>query len=181
MCALRWNDLDWDTGVLTVARSVYKVAGGHWAEKPTKTDRVRRVSVKAGLETLRRHRAVVEAQAASNGVQLSPDAFMFSLSPDGAEPIPLDLATKSFRKAALAVDVDTHLHALRHFAVTQMIGQGQDIRTVAGRVGHADASVTLRVYSGFLPERDTEADAFLGGLLGLPVTDPDQETPTKTV
>ena len=28
-----------------------------------------------------------------------------------------------------------------------MIGAGQDVRTVAGRLGHADASTTLKVYA----------------------------------
>jgi integrase len=46
------------------------------------------------------------------------------------------------------------LHDLRHFTATQLIGAGVDIRTVAGRLGHADPSVTLRVYSHALEERD---------------------------
>lgn len=45
------------------------------------------------------------------------------------------------------VGVDTHLHALGHFAATELIGAGHDPSTVAGRLGHEDASVTLRVYS----------------------------------
>ena len=56
------------------------------------------------------------------------------------------------RSVATKVGVDTHL--LRHFAATELIGAGHDVRTVAGRLGHRDASVTLKVYSHALPERD---------------------------
>jgi integrase len=61
--------------------------------------------------------------------------------------------------------VDTHLHALRHFAATELIGAGHDVRTVAGRLGHRDASVTLKVYSHALPERDRDAATTLGKAL----------------
>ena len=58
-----------------------------------------------------------------------------------------------------------HLHSLRHYSATQLVAGGHDIRTVAGRLGHADASVTLRVYSHVLPERDRDAAATLGHTL----------------
>jgi site-specific recombinase XerD len=69
-------------------------------------------------------------------------------------PISPDTVSHYVRKIATKAGVDTHLHGLRHFAATQMIGAGHDVRAVAGRLGHRDASTTLKVYSHFLPERD---------------------------
>ncbi len=46
-----------------------------------------------------------------------------------------------------------------------MIGAGHDIRTVAGRLGHAQPSTTLNIYSAFLRERDRDAADDLGRLL----------------
>ena len=60
------------------------------------------------------------------------------------------------------------LHDLRHFTATQLIGAGVDPRTVAGRLGHADPSVTLRVYSHALEERDRAAATIMGDILGAP-------------
>jgi integrase len=40
-----------------------------------------------------------------------------------------------------------HFHSLRHFAATQLIVSGIDPRTAASRLGHANPSLTLRVYS----------------------------------
>ena len=39
------------------------------------------------------------------------------------------------------------MHALRHTAATLLIGSGVDVRTAAAVLGHANASVTLGVYS----------------------------------
>jgi len=46
-----------------------------------------------------------------------------------------------------------------------MIGAGHDIRTVAGRLGHAQPSTTLNICSAFLRERDRDAADDLGRLL----------------
>ena len=61
--------------------------------------------------------------------------------------------------------VSFRLHDLRHFTATQLIGAGVDVRTVAGRLGHSDPSVTLRVYSHALEERDRAAADVIGRVL----------------
>ena len=163
LCALRWSDLEESTGVIRIARSVYETMGGGWGEKPTKTHQQRSVSLDAfGLEVLRRHRAAADSLADQLGLEIPADAFMFSRSPVGSEPLRPDFVTRAMIRAAKAAGVSTHLHALRHFSATQLIAGGQDVRTVAGRLGHADPSMTLRVYSHALPERDREAAALLG-------------------
>jgi integrase len=169
LCALRWSDLDWQAGVLAIGRSVYETKGGGWGEKPTKTHQVRRVGIdEVAVEVLRSHRAQVDKLAADLGLKVPPDAFIFSRSPVGSEPVRPDVVSKFVPRVAKAAGVDTHLHALRHFSATQLIAGGHDVRTVAGRLGHADAAVTLRVYSHVLPERDHEAAAALGRALALP-------------
>ena len=61
---------------------------------------------------------------------------------------------------------DVRFHHLRHFAATMMLSGGVDVRTAAGRLGHAarDSSVTLRTYAHVLEQRDREAAAVLGAL-----------------
>jgi hypothetical protein len=41
-----------------------------------------------------------------------------------------------------------------------------DVRTVAGRLGHRNASTTLNVYAHFVQDADDEAAAVLARLLG---------------
>jgi integrase len=169
LCALRWNDLDWQTGTLRIARSVYEVVGGGWAEKPTKTHATRRIGLdELGLAILQRHRTSVDDLAAELGVTVAPDAFVFSRSPAGTEPIRPGVVSKFTTRVATKAGVDTHLHALRHFSATQAIAAGYDAVTVGARLGHADPSITLRVYSHAVEQRDRELAASLGRTLALP-------------
>lgn len=56
-------------------------------------------------------------------------------------------------------------HDLRHFSVTTLIAAGVDVRTVAERHGHAQATMTLNRYAHALPERDRAAAGILGRAL----------------
>lgn len=166
LCALRWNDVDWRSGLLTIARSVYEIEGGGWGEKATKRQQVRRLSLDdVGLEVLHRHRSTVETVATDLGLEVRQDGFIFSRSPVGSEPIRPNVVTHFMADISKTLGFKTHFHALRHFSATELIAQGHDVRTVAGRLGHADASITLRVYSHVLPERDRQAAAALGRAL----------------
>jgi len=49
------------------------------------------------------------------------------------------------------------LHDLRHFAATRLLAAGVPVRTVSGRLGHANAATTLGVYAHFLAESDQVA------------------------
>ena len=57
------------------------------------------------------------------------------------------------------------MHDLRHFNATNLLANGTDIRTVSGRLGHADASTTLNIYAHFVERADQEAASLVGGLL----------------
>ncbi|MET0146282.1 MAG: tyrosine-type recombinase/integrase [Ilumatobacteraceae bacterium] len=48
-------------------------------------------------------------------------------------------------RTTAGVDAAWRLHDLRHRSATAAIGQGHDVRTVAGRLGHANPAMTLRV------------------------------------
>ena len=62
-------------------------------------------------------------------------------------------------------DRGVRFHDLRHFAATRLLASGVDVRTVSGRLGHANAATTLGVYAHFLQSADQAAAAVLGGIL----------------
>jgi site-specific recombinase XerD len=68
----------------------------------------------------------------------------------------------------LDTGVDTHLQALRHFLATQALVAGFDAATVGARLGHADTSITIRIYSDAIDRRDRELAASLGRTLARP-------------
>jgi integrase len=57
------------------------------------------------------------------------------------------------------------LHDLRHFAATQLLAAGVPVRTVSGRLGHANPATTLNVYAAWLQESDQVAATVLSDLL----------------
>lgn len=67
-----------------------------------------------------------------------------------------------------AIGIDTHPHALRHYAATELIAGGIDIVSVARRLGHRAPSTTSDIYAAWRPEADTRAVSILAGGLALP-------------
>jgi integrase len=173
LCALRWTDVDFERGQLDVSRSVVVVPGG-LAEKGTKTHRFRNVALDdVGMALLLRHRDNVDEWAMQAEATVPEDAFVFSHAVDGSKPFRPDNVTGFFTRVRDSLGLtDVRLHDLRHFTATQLIGAGVDVRTVAGRLGHSDPSVTLRVYSHALEERDRAAADVMGRVLGPTTSDP---------
>jgi integrase len=163
LCALRWSDVNWARRLLMIARSL-TVIDGVATEGPTKTHQRRGVALDdAMLALLRKRRADQEAYARQVG--LVADPFVLSSSASGGQPYQPDTLTDYYKRAAKKLGITTHFHELRHFAATTAIAGGADVRTVAGRLGHADASVTLRVYAHALEARDRELASFLGSVV----------------
>jgi integrase len=183
VCGLRWTGLDLDAGgVVTFAYSIGQIAGEMW-EKGTKSHQTRRVTLDSEtVEILREHRLRCAERAASLGLAVRPDGFVFSLRPDCSRQIRPDTVTQRYRRLATRLGIDTTLHALRHYSATELIAAGVDPRTVAGRLGHAGGgSTTLRVYSAWVAEADQRAAAALASrvtsMRRRPPVDPDGPRP----
>jgi integrase len=56
-------------------------------------------------------------------------------------------------------------HGLRHTSATLLIAEKMDIRTVSARLGHAQTSTTLNIYSHSLRSSDEKAASTLENLL----------------
>jgi integrase len=166
LCALRWTDIDFEDSRVTVRRSIYQTTK-ETGETDTKTRSVRKIALDPlGVEVLRRQRDRVEAEAAMAEVEIVPNAFVFSTSADGSAYTYPDSVSQYVGRLCRRLGIPKiHLHSLRHFAASQLISAGVDVRTVAGRLGHSDPSVTLKVYSHAIEARDREAAAILGRVL----------------
>ena len=57
------------------------------------------------------------------------------------------------------------LHDLRHFAATRLLAAGVPVRTVSGRLGHANPATSSGFHAHFVEESDKKAAAKLGALL----------------
>lgn len=157
LAALRWDDLDGDR--LTVDSSVARDSGEAGAsvlvDAPTKTANRRLVRLDAdtvaAIEALRQERSVI-----------SPYLFSFDENP----PPPARIGWWWTRARSLAgIDRKWRLHDLRHWSATVAISSGHDVRTVAGRLGHANPAMTLRVYAHAVEAADEAVAVALGQAL----------------
>ncbi|HTT91537.1 MAG TPA: tyrosine-type recombinase/integrase [Acidimicrobiales bacterium] len=169
LCGLRWTDLDLDLATMTIARSISD-ANQLVAVKDTKTHQARRIALDPStVKVLRAHRELVDQRAAKADIGLLPTAYVWSQDLDGATPYRPDRVTGAFRALRDRLELShVTFHSLRHFTATTLAAGGVGIRTIAGRLGHANPGITLRTYAHFLDAADREAAIAIGdALVGL--------------
>jgi integrase len=167
LCGLRWSDVDRDRRLVHVRRSIkLEAASNRVSVGPTKTHQERAVSLDAVMvAVLDTHRARVEGWAGDARVSVDSDGYILTYDPTGRTPTNPDVITRAFVRLTGRLKVECRFHDLRHFTATQLIGAGVDPSVVGGRLGHADATTTLRVYSHALEARDRAAAELLGSLM----------------
>lgn len=173
LCALRWTDFDQPARTVRFSRVIsIGPVGPVERHKPKTPSSRRRISLDvATMAILDAHRARCAERALACGVALPGDAFLFSGAVDGSRPWRPDSTSRRFRQLrdAVGLDPEIHLHSLRHFVVTTLLGAGVSIPQVAGRVGHEGGGhTTLSVYSHFLEPRDREVAELLARILHRP-------------
>jgi len=167
--ALRWRHVDFDRGLLSIVRSNAQPKAGV-KEKATKTGQSRKIALDEHTVTLlTTHRDMWSQRCADLGVVLTLDAFVFSNSPDGAQPYAPRAISQRYRKLALKLKLrSTRLHSLRHYSATELVAAGVDIRTVAGRLGHGSGgATTLKVYAAWVDEADRRAAITMAAIVRL--------------
>jgi integrase len=163
LCGLRWSDLDLDLWTMTIARSISD-AGSRVEVKDTKTHQARRIALdQATVGVIQDHRQRVEERASASRTIVGPDAYVWSQDLDAARAYRPDRVTGAFRTLRDRLGLPhVTFHSLRHFTATTLAAGGVGIRTIAGRLGHANPGITLRTYAHFLDSADREAADALG-------------------
>ncbi|MFZ0668473.1 MAG: tyrosine-type recombinase/integrase [Acidimicrobiales bacterium] len=162
LCALRWSDVDWSVPAIVVSHNRV-VAAGKVVDKAPKSRRRRTVVLdQLGVVLLERLRALQLERSAASGIKSLPDGWLISVEGCGVTPRRPDNVGRQLTRLSRKAGIPLGLHKLRHYSATELIGAGVDVRTVADRLGHADPSLTLRVYSHAIDARAHEAAAMLG-------------------
>lgn len=166
LLALTWDDFDFKAGTVSAGKSVCRV-NGETIIKSTKTpgsDRV--VSLPGIVVSLARawkaeqarYRLTIGSQWIGTGhvfTRWNGDIMGLDTPYNVFQRI---IANYNATRPETAPELPTiPLHGLRHTAATLLISSGIDVRTVSARLGHADTSTTLNIYSHALRERDQAA------------------------
>jgi integrase len=159
--ALRENRFDFARQQVRVS-ATYIVKQGNRIEKAPKDGEGRVLSLDLlTCELLRERFGRRRAEAQALGVQVPEDAFAFSPDPAGRTPWNPDTMTHRYRRHARRVGITSSLKELRHYSATQLLAAGTDLNTVAGRLGHAEGSTTLKFYAQFTRPADQHAAAVI--------------------
>lgn len=173
LLGLKWQDINFTTGVLQVQRILSRVprtmrgeSSETYEEAEPKTQKSRRsVTIAAfAREALKHHRErQLEAKAQAGNVWQEHDyVFCTSL---GTHLLPNDVLEQLkivLKKAGLPA---IRFHDLRHSAATLLFSQGVHPKIVQELLGHSDIGMTMDVYSHMLPTMQQEAISKLNDAL----------------
>ena len=163
---LRWRDVDLDAKQITISGSAAFIAGER-IEGTTKSGRSRVVSIDAGtVQAIKEHRQRQNADRLAAGKEWKGEddrqnGHVFTTA--WGEPIHPDTVS-----SLMSILINRHnkgggtlptarLHDLRHIHATTLLLAGVPVHVVAARLGHADPSITLRVYAHVINEQLVEA------------------------
>lgn len=173
LIALEWNDLDFEQNTVSISKST-SIIDGKLVTKPPKTESSNRlISVPASImEQLKLYRKEQLEYRISIGSAWEGGNHLFTQW-NGRQmypSTPYGMFKKIIRWHNETADKEEDklpeipLHGLRHTSATLLISQNVDIRTVSGRLGHAQTSTTTDIYSHFLQKADEAASDTLENL-----------------
>jgi integrase len=169
---LRWSSvvLDDDDPHIWI-RGATAIVRGRRVDGTTKTGRVRRVTIDPGtVEVLRQHaeRQSKEQETAGGSWPDSDRVFRMEMG----TPLRTDLPGEIMRGTIRGLNKSgsplpaIRLHDLRHVHATLLLQAGVPVHVVAARLGHRDASMTLRVYAHVMRTQETSVAAVFAQVMG---------------
>ena len=179
ICALRWSDIDFEKGTLSIKRTVQSIPGIGLVFNTPKTRRGKRC-LRIGadcVELLQEYRRYQKAERfrigsawvrkviLENGKVVDNDMLFTKWN---GEPMDPDIISSWFPKFLEAHDLpDVNFHSLRHSNASILIAAHVPITTVSGRLGHAQTSTTLNYYASAIQSADAAAADALEGVIRI--------------
>lgn len=168
LLALKWQDVDFERGILSVRRALGRSTSEGIVIAEPKTPQGRRtVRLSAPvIAVLRAHRKAQLERRLQAGPEWKDTDFLFTTGIGTTiDPSTLGKMFKSILEKAKLPAV--RVHDMRHSAATIALSQGVHPKIVSEMLGHSKISLTLDVYSHSLPTLQVEAaDRIASALTG---------------
>jgi integrase len=158
LLGLRWSDLDLVNARATITQTVIPTGGKRWEIKPTtKTDHPHTIALDTHtVAALTEHRERQKFERALWGDAYVDYDLVFCR--ENGEPLDPSRFSETFAAAVRWAKLPPiRLHDLRHTHATHLLANGESLKVVSERLGHADVKITLQRYSHVIPGLDAEA------------------------
>jgi integrase len=144
---LRWEDVDFDGGSLSVRHALQRIDGKLQLVEPKSATSRRTIPLTGVAQLALRRRKAVQAQERIDAADWWQESgFVFT----GATGRPLDASSAHRRFAKFMRENGLRkirFHDLRHSCASLLMAQGVNPRVVADYLGHTSISLTLSTYS----------------------------------
>ena len=155
LCALYWDDIDLETGLLYIQHTLIRMNGEFHRDTPKTSSSERRIVLPEYIiELLKQHkkRQALERFKAA-GAWKVPDAVFTNGAGNYLIGSNLNMRLKPICKKAGLPPI--HIHSLRHTHASLLINSNVTARVVADRLGHSNTKTTLDTYSHVFAESET--------------------------
>jgi integrase len=161
--ALRWSDVDLDTGRVTVRHTLQR---GVRSLADPKTDSSKRtLPLGSVAATLRAHRTRQLEERLVAGRRWKDLDFVFA-TPLG-EPVDTSTVNRAFQAALRRTGLPRQrFHDLRHRCATLRLEAGEELVVVSRILGHSTLSTTADVYAHVTPAMLDRSAERMDGILG---------------
>ncbi|NLI12846.1 MAG: tyrosine-type recombinase/integrase [Peptococcaceae bacterium] len=154
LCALKWGDMDFEAGTMSIMRTVSRIKNIQQCENKT--------ALLVG--TPKSQKSVRKIPLPGFLLKLSDELKMYAKNENcyvlsGANT-PIDPRTyqKLYKRILANAGVKNRkFHTIRHTFATRALELGVDIKTLSEILGHSNVSITLNVYSHSLMEQKKKA------------------------
>ena len=162
---LKWPDLDFGTGTLTVRNSLQRV-GGKLTLVEVKAQKSRRTITLPAvvIAAFRRHRERQDDERRFAGERWQETGFIFTTSIG----TPLDGSSVTHRFQAILKTAKLRrirFHDLRHTCATLLLAQGVHPRVIMEILGHSQIAITMNLYAHVIPAMQKEVAAQIDAIL----------------
>lgn len=164
LVALKFTDVNYGSGLLTIERAAVKVPSKPVEIKPPKDYETRSVTIDEGcLELIKRLKEKKDGDAKRLGSQWHDTEWIFTQW--NGEMMNPQTPTKQFSKFLKKHGLQHRkFHSLRHTSATLMLYGGVNIKQVQRRLGHGDIETTNK-YLHVLEEADKSATDVLRNMI----------------
>lgn len=173
ICALRWRDIDFARNELHVSYALKRLKGKFVLGSPKTQNSVRTIPFGKVLANALEDLLVKSKQKCEElDVPWTNDNFVIGSPIDGTFYNGHILGRKwhMFSRLVGLTGTQTEgvrFHDLRHTFATHAIASGQDVKTVSVILGHANAAMTLNIYSDALEDSKRQSMDVLDGILSV--------------